>query len=116
MHESVQGTLREPRAKCYRKRIGVRRFMGRAAEFSQCVDLCREVYDGAGRMLAIERFVRKDLPAEGRILTVRRSVQRALGENIELAAGIGVLQKKKAEGCKVYRTDSHPARKWRRGM
>ena len=90
--------------------------MCRAAEFSQCVDLCGEVYAVAGRMLAIGRFVRGNLPAEGRMLTIRRSVQRALSENIKLAAGIGVLRKKKAEGCKVFRMDPHPARKWRRGM
>lgn len=70
-----------------------------------------KVYAGEGRILAIERFVRKSTTVEGNILTVERFVQRGLGENVKPAAEIATLREKKAEECKVFRTDCSGARK-----
>lgn len=98
------------------KRIGEEKFICRTAGFSQCADRRGKVYERAGRMLAIGQFVRGDLPADGRMLTMRLSVQRGLCENIKPRAGIAVLREKRTDGCKAFRMDLHPARKGHRGI
>ena len=45
------------------------------------------------------------------MLTMRRSVQRALGENIEQPAPNAAERKKKAKGYKLFRKNSCPAKK-----
>ena len=50
------------------------------------------------------------------MLAIRRSVQRAISENIKQPAGIAVLREKGAVACKPFRGDEHSARKDGGGM